>query len=156
MTGGQFQPKGALPEWQMIYEGLLNGADFGAIITYGQLDEVLGRPFIENRTPIYRARSELGEQRHRWLAPVPSVGYRVIEASEHIIVAQQHKRKARRQMTLMVRVGEVTDITRLTPDQLAQFDTQTKVNWLLYSALVHHERRISRIEELLRESGKEL
>lgn len=154
MVTGAFQSKGALPEWQMIYEALLFGADFGTVITYAQLDEVLGRRFLDNRGPIYRARNELGDQRHRWLEPVPSVGYRIIEASEHLRVAGAHKKKARRQLGLMVRVADVTDVSALTPDQLATFDSQTKVNWLLYSALVHHERRIARIEEVLREEGK--
>jgi hypothetical protein len=149
-----FKPKGAIPEWRMIYERLLEPADFGDVITYDQLEEALGRRFEPNRSPIYRARQELGEMRHRWLESVPRVGYRVIEASEHMRVAQGHKRKARTQLGIMVKVGEVTDISRLTPEQLAQFDTQTKVNWLLYSALVHHEKRIARIEEVLRGEGK--
>jgi hypothetical protein len=87
---------------------------------------------------------------------VPGVGYRVIEANEMIRVANGHKRKAKRQMTTMVRVAEVTDVSRLTPEELTRFDAQARVNWLLYSAVVRHERRISRIEELLRGEGKDI
>ena len=152
----RFQPKGEKAEWLMIFDELLSDADFGTIVTYEQLDELLKRRFDTNRAPIYRARGELGDRRKRWLEAVPRVGYRVIEANEHVRVATQHKRKARRQMTTMVKVSQVTDISRLTPSELAEFDTQSKVNWLLYSALVHHERRISRIEELLRDKGGEL
>lgn len=149
----RFQPKGEKAEWLMIFDDLLSEADFGTVVTYEELDELLGREFANDRAPIYRARQELGDRRKRWLEAIPKVGYRVIEANEHVRVSIQHKRKARRQMSMMVRVNQVTDITRLTADELMEFDTQSKVNWLLYSALVHHERRISRIEELLREKG---
>jgi hypothetical protein len=151
-----FKPKGEKAEWVMIFEALLDDADFGTIVTYEQLDELLGRSFEDNRAPMYRARSELGERRKRWLEAVPRVGYRVIDANEHVRVAGQHKRKARHQMTTMVKVSQVTDVSKLTPTELAEFDTQSKVNWLLYSALVHHERRITRIEELLRDKGETL
>jgi len=152
----RFQPKGDKAEWVMIFDELLAEADFGTVITYAQLEEVLGRSLEANRAPLYRARGELGDRRKRWLEAVPKVGYRVIEANEHVRVAGQHKRKARRQLTTMVKIAEVADLTRLTAAELSDFDAQSKVNWLLYSAVVHHERRIARIEELLRGEGKEL
>lgn len=149
-----FKPKAELPEWRLIYDKLLVGADFGDVITIAQLDDALGRPFIDNRTPLYRARQELGDMRRRWFEPVPGVGYRIIEASEHMHAAQARKQRARRQLRQMVKIGEVTDLSRLTPDQLAAFDSQAKVNAAVYMALVHHERRLSRLEEILRVDGK--
>jgi hypothetical protein len=82
------------------------------------------------------------------------VGYRVIEAREHMDSAQRHKKRAKRQLGLMVKVAEVTDLSRLRPEELAQFDTQAKVNAMLYMVAVHHERRLNRIEEILRGEGK--
>ena len=149
-----FQPKGDFPEWRIIYDQLLIDADFGTVITYEQLDDALGRVFLDNRSPIYRARMHLGEMRQRWIESVPGVGYRVIEAGEHIHAAQRHKRRAKRQLGLMVKVAEVTDLSRLTPEELMRFDTQAKVNQMLYMVAVHHERRLSRIEEILRADGK--
>lgn len=149
-----FQPKGDVPEWRLIYDTLLEGAQFGDIITYSQLDEALGRPFHGNRSPLYRARSHMGEMRSRWLVSVPKRGYRVVEAREHLTVAQSHKRRARRQLGLMVRVQEVTDLAVLTPEELAQFDQQAKINSMLYQVAVHHERRIARIEGVLRQEGR--
>jgi len=138
----------------MLYDELLAQADFGTLITYDDLDRVLGRPFRPERGPIYRARQHLGEMRQRWLAPVANVGYRVIDANEHLNVAQQHKRKAKHQFGLMVKVAEVTDVSRLTPEELVAFDSQAKVNAMLYLVAVHHERRIQRIEQVLREDGR--
>ena len=149
-----FQPKGALPEWRLIYDRLLESADFGDVISYQQLDEALGQTFAANRSPLYRARAHLGEMRQRWVEPVAKVGYRVIEAREHLVAAQQRKKKAQRQLRQMVRIAEVTDLSRLSPEDLAAFDTQAKVNAMLYTVAVHHERRLSRIEAILRDEGK--
>ena len=148
-----FTAKGDTPEWKMIYDALLTTAEFGEVISYAQLDEVLGRRFAANRSPLYRARLEMGEARHRWLDAVPGKGYRVIEAAEHIDVAQKHKRRARKQLGRMVRVAQVTDISRLTESELSRFDSQSKINAALYMVAVHHERRITRIEEILQKQG---
>jgi hypothetical protein len=149
-----FTSRRAVPEWQMIYTALLERADFGTVVTYEELDAVLERPFVENRSPIYRARRQLGDMRSRWIEAVPGVGYRVIEAREHIDSAQKHKRKARRQLGLMVRVAEVTDLSALSPPELARYDEQSKINQMLYQVAVHHERRLARIESILRGEGK--
>lgn len=155
MTGpAPFKAKGEVPEWRLIFDRLLDGADFGTVITYDQLDDVLGRPFLDNRSPIYRARQHLGEMRSRWIEAQPGVGYRVIEAAEHMDAAQQRKRRAKRQLGLMVKIAEVTDLSRLKPEELAKFDTQAKLNAALYMVAVHHERRLSRIEQILKDEGK--
>src|SRR6266545_4116067 len=123
-----FQPKGDLPEWRLIYDKLLERADFGDIITYAQLDEALGREFEDNRSPLYKARRHLIEMRRRWIEPVPRVGYRVIEAREHLLAAQDRKRRARRQLGQMMTVTQGTDLTRLTSSELVAFDSQAKIN----------------------------
>lgn len=149
-----FRPKGDVPEWRMIYDALLVEANFGDVITYDELDEALGRPFRDNRSPIYRARNELGDMRRRWLEPVDGIGYRVIEANEHLYAAAKRKRRAQNQLKQMVHIGEVTDLARLTPEELATFDSQTRFNRLAYLALMSHEKRLQRIEDVLRADGK--
>lgn len=149
-----FQPKGAQPEWQMIYDDLLADADFGSVITYSQLDHVLGRPFLDDRGPIYTARRHLGRTRKRWFEAVDGVGYRIIEAREHLGAAHRRKRRARRQLATMVEIAEVTDLEHLQPDELVEFDRQTKINAALFLFAAQHERRLNRIEDILRQEGK--
>lgn len=147
-----FTPKGDKPEWRMIYDDLLASADFGTIITYQEIASVLGRDLQSNRTPLYRARSELGELRKRWLEPVPNVGYRVIEPSGHVRVSAAHKRKSRRQLGMAIRVLESTDVSRLTMDGLSEWDTQQKLTFALW-AVVAHESRLRKIEAVLKKEG---
>lgn len=140
-------------KWQVLYDELLAEADFGALITYEQLDAVLGRPFVSSRSPLYRAREHLGAMRRRWLAAVPGKGYRVIEPQEHVRVAEDYKDRARGQLAMMVKVGEVTDVARLTPAERTAFDIQMRINATLYSIMVHHEQRLDRIEGILHQEG---
>jgi len=151
-VNAKFTPKGDKPEWQMLYDTLLADADFGAMITYAQLDETLGRDFISNRAPLYRARSELGDRRKRWLVSIPTLGYRVTEASEHVRVATDHKRKSRRQLGMAVKVLSSTDLSRLGEYGLSEWDAESKMTFTLW-AIVAHENRLQRIEEVLRKEG---
>lgn len=154
MTRAAFLPRDDMPEWRKLYDALLVNVDVGDVITYAQLDAALGRPFLANRSPLYRARQELGEMRNRWLEAVPGVGYRVPEAEEHLRIAQDHKRKGKRQFGQMMRVQEVTDLSRLTAQALDRFQTQAQLNAVLYQVAVHHEKRLNRIEAILRNDGK--
>jgi hypothetical protein len=151
-VNAKFAPKGEKPEWQLVYDALLGDADFGTTITFEELDRVLGREFVTNRAPLYRARDELGSRRKRWLVPVPSVGYRVTDAAEHVRVAIEHKRKSRRQLGMAVRVLTSTDLNRLSTDGLTEWDAEQKMTFALW-AIVAHENRIKRIEEVLRKEG---
>lgn len=148
----RFQPKGEIAEWRMVYERLLEGADFGQVITYAELDEALGRTFVTNRSPIYRAREELGDLRKRWLESVPGVGYRVTNPTDHVRVSVSHRRKSRRQVSISVKVLGATDLGRLAPSDLAKWDTEQRLAFALFG-VVNHEARLRRIEELLRTHG---
>ncbi len=148
----RFAPKGERPEWRMIYEDLLDNADIGTVITYGQLEELLGREFALNRGPLYRARQTLGEMHHRWLEAVPNTGYRIIEPVEHLRVSAGHRRKSRRQVGMAIRVLESTDLSALTTEALTKFDEQSKLTFALW-AVFAHESRLRRIEDVLRKEG---
>jgi len=148
-----FTPKGDLPEWRLIYELLLDGAEYDDVITYDDLDQALGRDFRARRGPLYRARVELGVQRHRWLEAVPNRGYRVIQAREHLRVVHGHKQRARGQYRRMLTVSAATDLSQLTAKELEAFDAQARINATLVAFAFSHEQRLGRIEEILRKNG---
>ncbi len=148
----RFASKGERPEWRMIYEDLLEDAEPGQVITYADLEGLLGRTFATNRGPLYRARKTLGEMRHRWLEAMPNVGYRVVEPLEHMRISAGHRRKSRRQVGMAIRVLESTDLTQLKEDALAKFDEQSKMTFALW-AVFAHETRLRLIEDVLRKQG---
>lgn len=148
----QFAAKGDRAEWKMIYEDLFAEADPGTVVTYAQLEELLGREFAPNRGPLYRARQTLGELRSRWLEAVPNVGYRIIDPGEHVRVAAGHRRKSRRQVGMAVRVLQSTDVSQLSAEALEKWDSQSKLTFALW-AVFAHESRLRRIEDVLRKEG---
>jgi hypothetical protein len=134
------------------HERLLEHADFGQVITYAELDETLGRSFITNRSPIYRAREDLGSIRKRWLEPVPGIGYRVTNPNDHVRVSVSHRRKSQRQVSISVKVLGATDLARLGPAELATWDSEQRIAFAIWG-VVSHEARLREIEELLRTEG---
>jgi alkylated DNA nucleotide flippase Atl1 len=152
-----FEPRGDKAEWRVVYDELLVDADYGQIITYAQIAEVLGRDVQQRerlRAPIARARREVGRLRSMWLVAVPNVGYRVIHANEHVSVADDHKHRGQRQFSRMMDVSHATNLSRLTADELTLWDNQTRVNGFLMTLAFSHEKRIRRMEEVLRADGK--
>jgi hypothetical protein len=142
-----------VPEWKTLWEGLLKTADYGRLITYAELDAALGRPFVDNRSPLYKARQMMGRLNRRYLTAVPGHGYRVINANEHLPVSEDHKARARRQLTRMQEVTGYADLSHLTTDELTQFDYQTRVNATLVYFAFSHEQRLNKHEEILRRNG---
>ena len=142
-------------EWQRIYDQLLARASVDDVITYAQLDEVLGRPFLRCRNPIYRAQRELGECRHRWLDVVKGKGYRVIHAREHVGKARQHESRGRRQYEKTGIVLRATELADLSPTELQIYDEQQKVNVFHRMVLEAQQREISEIRAILRRNNLE-
>lgn len=108
-----FRPKGDLPEWRLVYDALPR--EIGALITFNQLDDALGRNFRDNRQPIYRAQRELLEVDKFALAPVMGKGYRIVEPREHVDLAHKDRRSARRRMAKAVAKVVNVHRTALTP-----------------------------------------
>lgn len=117
-----FKPKGDRAEWQLIYDKLLAHADYGDVISYAELSEVLDRDFHENRGPMYDAREHLAKRRRRWVEVVRGVGYRVIHANEHGQMAERRVKFGERQFKAGCIINEGTDLSRLTPAELARYD----------------------------------
>lgn len=140
-----------------MYDELLSDVDYGQIISYADLASVLGHEMHDRqrlRAPIARARRELGNMRSMWLVAVPNVGYRVIQANEHVSIADDHKHRGQRQFTRMLDVSRATNLSRLTPEELACWDNQNRINAFLVTVVRSHESRIRRIEEVLHRDGK--
>lgn len=92
-----FQPVGERARWVEVYD-LLCGASIGDVITYERLGEVLDLDASLDRHRIQmavrRAAQEHERQDKRALDSVTNVGYRIVEAGEHIMLAKRHQSRA--------------------------------------------------------------
>lgn len=130
-----FQPKGDEAEWRPVYRALKT-LPVDGVIDYDALTEKLGRPFLGNRSPLYRAMRELELKDHRTLEVVVGTGYRVVAASEHERLARHHQKKSRRQLGKGLRRIRSADRKGLTGIESERLDDM--------------EARFSRLQTMVR------
>ena len=104
-----FEPKGERAEWQYIYDAIRE-MDVDEVITYDEIGALLGRPFADNRAPMYRALKELLNVHSRHMVTVRGTGYRMAKASEHADTGMAYHRRSRLQNERAVDV--VTNVRR--------------------------------------------
>lgn len=116
-----FDPKGEIPEWRIVYDHAVT-VPVDGVVTYEDLDALLGRTFTDSRAPIYRVQKELLENDHRTMVNVIGVGYRVGKANEHAGLASGQRKRARHSMTKAVRIVDGTNRQVLTRDETVRLD----------------------------------
>jgi DNA phosphorothioation-dependent restriction protein DptG len=96
-----FEPIGKVARWRVIYD-ILTTLRVDDVVTYAQLAEQLGLdPDAEHdrrkiQMAMRRAAAEYSTQNRRALTVVTNKGYRVVEAHEHLDLADGQNRKAGR------------------------------------------------------------
>jgi hypothetical protein len=92
------------------------------VITNERLEEVLGRPLGQNRSPVYRAIKELERNHRRTLATVRGTGYRVVHPEEHLGLALSHSSRARTELKRGIERVEAADRGNLEPSVAARLE----------------------------------
>lgn len=133
-AGSPFLPKGSVAEWQLIY-GKLTGMQVDEILTYAQLDELLGRDFRTNRSPLYKARIELQRLNHRTIDAVNNKGYRIVPAKEHLRLAHRFYKSGQRQVRKAVECAASANRSELTTEQRRRMD-ELETQMRGYSAMM--------------------
>lgn len=124
-----FQPAGVRARWLEVYD-VLKAAKVGDIITYEQLGEALELDPAADRHKIQmavrRAAQEHEKADKRALDSVKNVGYRIVDAPEHVMLARRHQSKASKALVrghskaVNVDFGRVDAETRKALEMIAQ------------------------------------
>ena len=120
-----FEPVGEQARWRILYDILCHTRTDG-IATYEQMGEALGlHPDHERHTiqmAVRRAAKELEEEDKRAIEAVPNVGYRIVEAPEHLRLARRQQKRA--QVALRSGHSKVTnvDLNQLEPETRRAFE----------------------------------
>jgi len=92
-----FQPVGDKARWRVVYEQL-NRTPVDGVLTYESLGEALDLDPADDRHSIQmamrRAAKEHEEVDRRAIEPIMNVGYRVVQAKEHLGLARAQQRRA--------------------------------------------------------------
>jgi hypothetical protein len=120
-----FEPLGDKARWRIIYD-LLARCSVGATVKYDDIATALGLdPDVDRHTiqlAMRRASREYEARDRRALEAVPNVGYRVVEAEEHLRLARgQQKRSTRALARGHSKVVNV-DLTGVQPDVRRAFE----------------------------------
>lgn len=119
-----FEPIGAESRWRTVY-ALLRERHVNDVVTYEEmgavldLDPITDRPAI--RGSVGRAAQEFEVVDLHAIAPVRNVGYRIVEAPEHLGLAQNHQRKSSRQLKRGRGKIEHVDLNELSGDQRVEY-----------------------------------
>lgn len=121
-----FIPAGDRARWRLVYD-LLTEADVGDTVTYEAMGDALGLDPDKQRhliqMAVRRAAREYLTVNLRALAPVPNVGYRVVEPSRQIEIAGQYQVKARRSIRRGKEQVTYVDLSGLDEATRQMFET---------------------------------
>jgi hypothetical protein len=116
-----FTPKNGVAQWRTIYEHLLT-MNIEDVVTDETLASLLPEAAPGSiRTAFDRAMREMETERSRTFDRVRKVGYRMVEAREHELIAQRHHKRSRRQLKKSRQKLVSADRSRLTADEKARF-----------------------------------
>lgn len=146
-----FQPKGERPEWRMLYD-LMRVQPRGTVLTYEALDDALGRPFLANRSPFYKALKEVETHDQRTFEAIRNEGYRCDQPAEHQYVAvAQHKRPVRH-LKAAGRKIKAADRTQLSHELVTRFDA-LEHHWTVQAAKL--EQRLDKVDQRVGRTEKD-
>jgi predicted nucleic acid-binding Zn-ribbon protein len=146
MAENLFTPKGAEAVWKPLYR-FLRDMEYGTVVPYSNLDEILGRDSREDRAPIYQAMREMERHDHRTLRNIPKVGYAIAKPEEHRSESEKHRKRSYRQ------VKKARDKLASAPRELLP---QDELRWIdeaeirlsqLEMGLRYTNRRVSKLEK---------
>jgi len=112
-----FTPKGDVAEAEMIFN-FLKDKEPGDVVTYAQLDELLGREFKSGRSPFYTANHRLVEEIGTIAKNVPRVGYKIAIPEDVPAMIKLRRKRARRQLKKGQHEATHVDKQNLTEEQL--------------------------------------
>ncbi len=122
----------------------------GEIVSYKTLEKILDlneRGSIQ--MAVHAANKLLLKLHKRGVKNVVNKGYRVLEAREHMIVANGHQTKADRAMSSALQFYAGADLSAMTEAERKLHHGQQMLAQAVFASHQHLDKRIRRIEDLL-------
>lgn len=160
-----FQPTADKARWRIIYD-LLTPLGVGEVLTYQQMADALQMP-VEDRHTIQmamrRAAREFEVTHKHAVKSEANVGYRVVQAVEHIDLARSHQKRAGRQLqrghskVVNVDLNAIEPETRKAVQLLAQaFSMQMEMSRRLSTRQENLEKAVNSMTQRQERSDDEL
>lgn len=151
-----FAPKGDR-SLRVIVAEMVAERSPGDLITYDELGKALDLDPDDRRDQIRQAvsvaRPLILIDQKRALISVRGTGYRIAWASEFAGIAQEHRRKADRQIGKALDVVKNVNERELSPDELKRHRAVAMIITNLHSRMTSAESRLQQLEEAVFGSG---
>jgi hypothetical protein len=146
-----FQPKGSRALRVIITE-LAAAASYGDVLTFTELSQAIDTEddtagHAQVRQAVSAARPLLLSDHGRALVAVRGKGYRVALPGELAGIAQDHRRRADRQIGKALAVIDQADMTAATDDERRRFQAVGVVIRNLHSRMTSAEERLADLED---------
>lgn len=143
-----------LAAWRVLYERLARMAP-GETVPH---DELMARLETDDMGLVYRsvtrANKELEAVDRRAVAVVPGVGYRMLHASEHVGLADSHRKSAKRQIAAAKRALDGTRLGELTAEQRT-LHHQVAIGFAFVGQVLdHHASRLASHDKLIHDLAR--
>lgn len=148
-----FEPEGDRARWQVIYD-LLRAAAVGQVVTYDEMAAALNMNAERDRHRIQVAmrRAALEHERvdKRAIDAVVNVGYRIVEAPEHLVLAKRHQRRSTRQLVRGYSKTVNVDLSSVPPEVQHAFGVVAQAFAMQMEFNRRFDVRQKRLEESIR------
>ncbi len=145
-----FEPlDGSVARWRMVHEQLRTMA-VGDVFTYAALSELLDlndRHAIQS--VVRRAAKEFEKADKHALAAVPNVGYRIVEADEHVRLARTHQAKSSRSLVRSRSKVSNVDYNDMSPEVRAVAEAMVRALSMQMEFNRRMDIRQSKLEEVV-------
>lgn len=143
-----FEIKGDKPQWKIVTD-VLKTKDIGDIVTYEEILSALGPDFPRNSLSpvVWSAIRKFRETDKRTFENVRTVGWRMVEATEHSRLARRAQLRGKRRLADAVSISSNTDLTRLNPEQRRFQQAQELHLRQLLARLTRVEEKVEKTEE---------
>jgi hypothetical protein len=147
-----FQPAGARARWRVIYD-LLRKLGPGDVLSYEQIGEALSLDPADDRHVIQmavrRAGREYEEADGRALEAVPNEGYRIVNAPEHLRLAQGQQKRASKALARGHSKVVHVDMSGLEPETRHAFEVVARAFAMQMEFNKRFDVRQKRLEQSL-------
>lgn len=136
------------PEWKRLYDYLEPILAVGMLVSYPEIEQWMG---LDARTPrgraqFLRCKREVLVRLNLYFQNVPRIGYRIVEANEHVTSSRGQLDRGQRRIREGVRILVHTRVEKLTQQQ-AQVHADALVRMSRIHNYVTVERRPMRQSE---------
>lgn len=146
-----FEPLGDRARWRILYD-LVSKKPTGATVTYEELAQSLDLDPEDRHTiqmTMRRASKESESEDKRALESVPNVGYRIVEAEEHLRLARSQQKRAGRALVRGKSKVVNVDLNGVDPEVRKAFEVVAQA-FSMQMEMIHRTNiRQSNLEDVI-------